>query len=218
MSQKSYWDKKILAWERSTYKKKTQGLNLVEKLATRWRRSNRERAKLTLEILKKEVRNKRVLELGCGSGLVAFKLLGLGQPKEIMGIDIAPEAISLAQERTRQRGAEGKMKFIAADVRQIILPPCDICFGLGFLNYLTLKEIKSLFQKLKAKNILFSFAKKELSMMRLLHKIYTQFSRCPGHYFYTREAIKEALGPKYQEITFIEDKKLAFDCIFHNFA
>lgn len=215
---KKYWDKKILDWEKSTYKKETEGLDIIEKMATRFRRSNRERARLALEILKKKIKNKRILELGCGSGVVAFKLFKQGQPKEIMGIDIASEAIRLARKKATEKGLTEKMKFKVLDVNKAKLPACDICFGLGFLNYLTLEEIKSLFLKLKAGNILFSFAKKELSIIFFLHKIYTRLSSCPGHYFYTKREIKKALGGRYGEIFFIEERGLAFDGIFHNFT
>lgn len=218
-NQKEYWNKKILDWEKSNYSKKTVGLTLLEKVATYFRQSNRERANISLEILKNRSKNKKVVELGCGSGFVAFKLFENKKvsPEKYLGFDIAEKAIHEAKKTARQLGLDGKMSFKVGDVNSINFPVADIYFGLGFLNYLNHKELKNLFKKINAGRILFSYAKKEYSLMVYLHKIYTLLSGCPAHYFYTKKEIKKILGKKYGRILFIEKKSLDFDCLFHNF-
>ena len=42
----------------------------------------------------------RVLEVGCGTGVVLRRLAGMCDRGEVLGLDLYPEAVSLAQERT----------------------------------------------------------------------------------------------------------------------
>ena len=58
------------------------------------------------------IRPCRVVELGCGSGTDAVYLAGRGF--DVTAIDIAPTALSLAQEKARKAGAS--VRWLLADV------------------------------------------------------------------------------------------------------
>src|SRR5882762_4004408 len=76
---KEYWDKKILDWEKNAYEESTSGQSLVEKVASKFRGSLRERMNIALALLQPHVGGQTILDLGCGSGTFCFRLLQYGR-------------------------------------------------------------------------------------------------------------------------------------------
>ena len=62
-SQYDYWNKNILAWDKSVYDKQTNGLSFVEKIATYFRKSTAERQDSSYSELKEFAKNKNILEV-----------------------------------------------------------------------------------------------------------------------------------------------------------
>ncbi|MEA3204061.1 MAG: putative methylase [Thermoplasmata archaeon] len=62
------------------------------------------------------VRDKRVLDLGCGTGLFAIGAALLGA-RLATGVDVDPAAVALAQEAAAHAGVPAQTWFIAADLR-----------------------------------------------------------------------------------------------------
>ena len=76
------------------------------------------------------VENDRVLDLGCGSGvLVPYLLDGIGAHGRIFEVDYAPKMIAANRRRHRDR----RIRFIVGDVAELRLPAesCDVavCFS-----------------------------------------------------------------------------------------
>jgi SAM-dependent methyltransferase len=69
------------------------------------------------------VRSGRIVELGCGSGLLAKHLSVAGY--EVLGFDVSPAMIMLARRRAP------RARFRVADLQSLRLPSCDavICVG-----------------------------------------------------------------------------------------
>ena len=69
------------------------------------------------------VRSRRIVELGCGSGLLAKHLSVAGY--EVLGFDVSPAMITLARRRAP------RARFRVADLQSLRLPLCDavICIG-----------------------------------------------------------------------------------------
>lgn len=65
----------------------------------------------------------RVVELGCGSGILAARLVRAGY--EVVGVDVSPAMLRLA------RRAAPKARFVAASLHDFELPPCDAVIALG---------------------------------------------------------------------------------------
>jgi SAM-dependent methyltransferase len=61
-----------------------------------------------------DVRGKRILELGCGSGGNAIILALKGA--EVVALDVSPRAIEIARRRAALHGVEGKIEFHALPV------------------------------------------------------------------------------------------------------
>ncbi|MEE2673891.1 MAG: methyltransferase domain-containing protein [Myxococcota bacterium] len=68
----------------------------------------------------------RVLDLGCGPGLYAERLVGLGH--QVVGVDISPASIAHAREHV------GEATFVEADIRQVELAGFD-SFSLAMLLF-----------------------------------------------------------------------------------
>lgn len=88
--------------------------------------ANRRLTDATLEI--SELRGKRVLDIGCGDGTYTLELCDRGQPASIHGVDLAQEAIKIAQEKIGDRN----ITFAVSSAYQ--LPLADNSFDIAYLR------------------------------------------------------------------------------------
>jgi ribosomal protein L11 methyltransferase len=72
-----------------------------------------------------DVHDKRVLDVGTGSGILAFAAARLGA-REAAGIDVDPDAVEAARENLLRNDAAGRVTFEVADVSSASLSPADI--------------------------------------------------------------------------------------------
>lgn len=208
-SQEAYWDKKITEWTKVSYENKFVKFDLIEWLANFFRGPIVGRMEVALELLGPRIKNKVVLDLGCGLGDLEWAMLKY-QPKRIIGIDISGVAVRTAKRIAQKRKVDGIVDFRQADVGQIEkLPDFDIAVGLGFIDYLTKPELRKLFELLSEKSFLFSFFEKKISLRNLLHKIYLKLRSCPGAYKYSRLEV-EKLASKKLGLRFVEKEKMLF--------
>jgi SAM-dependent methyltransferase len=93
----------------------------------------RRRLALTLEELG-DLTGKRVLDVGCGPGRYAVSAAERGG--EVVGIDLSPAMLELAQERARQRSVAGRCRFLEADFDAYEPDGAfDVTLMLGFVEY-----------------------------------------------------------------------------------
>jgi SAM-dependent methyltransferase len=87
-----------------------------------------------------ECRPRRILDFGCGSGDSATELAVLGH--EVLGIDVSPELIALAEERARLDGVADRAKFLAVDGTTATLPKeaFDLVLVQAVLHHVDLAE------------------------------------------------------------------------------
>lgn len=213
-STQKYWNENIIDWEKSAYEKKSLGL--VERIASKFRGSIRRRMDISLRLLAPRIKKKKVLDLGCGSGIFCFKLISLGA-SNVIGIDISSKAINLAKKRAEELDIERKCTFTIGNIKEINLPEVDITTGLGILDYNNRKELTKLFRKINSHFFLFSFSERNYSPIALMHKLYLNYKRCPSAYQYTCKEMKEMLwSAGFKNFTFIKDKELLHGVIVHN--
>lgn len=214
MNSKGYWDNKIIEWENST--RKFRGVPFIEKFASRFRQPLKHRLNVSLDILQPFVKDKVVLELGCGSGFFGFELYNRLKPRHITGIDFSSKAIERAQKIAREKNLTDKFEFLEGNITSAALPQADITIGLGLLDYLTSEEIKNLFDRMKSSYFLFSFAEKKVCIRRYAHILYLWSQKCPKHFYYTKKEITNCIGNKYGGYQFLGGKKMGIACIIHN--
>jgi len=98
-----------------------------------------------------KIKNKSVLDVGCGNGYVCRKFYALGASR-IVGIDISPKQIELAKHSANNN----KIEYVcgdATDLKNIVKGTFDIVTSISVLNYIEIKKelgtiISNVFDKL----------------------------------------------------------------------
>jgi len=63
-----------------------------------------------------DIENKKVIDLGCGTGIFAVGAALLGEG-EVIGVDVDPDAIEIAKHQASKIGVDNIIKFILGDVQ-----------------------------------------------------------------------------------------------------
>lgn len=85
-----------------------------------------------------DVRGRRVLDFGCGSGENSLLLAMRGA--RVVGVDISESLIGVAKTRLRVNGSAGRARFIVGSAHDLPIEPAsvDIVFGIAVLHHLDL--------------------------------------------------------------------------------
>src|SRR4029077_20947328 len=110
-----YWKDFAMQWEESSYDRRSDGLSLVERVATRQREHILARRQTALRYLAPRVAGARALAIVCGGGALALDLARHGAA-HVVGIDISPEVIQLATAKARTEGLADRTEFIAGAI------------------------------------------------------------------------------------------------------
>jgi 2-polyprenyl-3-methyl-5-hydroxy-6-metoxy-1,4-benzoquinol methylase len=143
MNPKQYWENKLLAWERLRYSKWASAHPFAWSVRARFFKAS--------QVIQERVsKGSSIFEIGCGSGLLAERLVSIaGQYK---GIDIAENAIQLARQRINHQN----FKFHAVDLLEAEFELADLTVLLGVVDWLDYQGVEKLFSKIRSKNILVS--------------------------------------------------------------
>tara|TARA_B100001059_G_C17838305_1_gene589867 strand:+ start:1525 stop:1890 length:366 start_codon:yes stop_codon:yes gene_type:complete len=97
---KLFWDEHLRNWS-SAYDRNYTNLSFLEKLAhiIRTKLINN-RQKFIFSLLKNKILNKKILELGCGNGILSESLIQL-ESLHLTCIDISRTAVILTKERLK---------------------------------------------------------------------------------------------------------------------
>lgn len=97
-----------------------------------------------------DLRPAKILDFGCGSGDSSTKLAVMGY--DVVGIDVSPDLIALAEERARLDGVADKAKFVAVDGTTATLPAeaYDLVLVSAVLHHVDMAEsLRTLLHVLK---------------------------------------------------------------------
>jgi SAM-dependent methyltransferase len=170
---RQFWEDKLLTWEQGRYGKPERPLGPLEWIANRSSTSLRYRVVITPELLKPFLAGKRVVELGCGSGLLATKLIEYGAAS-YLGIDIAESAIRKARER--HGGRDARIAFAVGGVADLQPLAADLVMSLGLFDWLRDDEIANVFAKSGSADFLHAIAERRPGLQQWLHRAYVQLA------------------------------------------
>lgn len=170
---KQFWEEKLVAWEQGRYGQPQRPAGPLEWIANRSSTSLRYRVDVTAELLQPFLANKRVAEFGCGSGLLARRLIDYGAAS-YLGIDIAEAAISKAHQSHHDKDA--RIQFMVGAVRDIGKISADLVISLGLLDWLRDDEIAHLFAISGAADFLHAIAERRPGIQQSLHRLYVQLA------------------------------------------
>lgn len=63
-----------------------------------------------------DIKDKKVVDLGCGTGIFAIGSVLLGA-REVTGVDIDPDALEIARTQASKMGVEDNIEFISRDIQ-----------------------------------------------------------------------------------------------------
>lgn len=219
---REFWNKELPKWEELTYSQGIKLLAIHKIIFFYFKRPLVERLKTFLDLIGPYLKDKVVLDLGCGSGIFCFQLLQLGASK-VVGVDVSDKAIEMAKGKARELNVDvDKCSFICADARNMVFPSFDIVTGLGFLDWIGLDETAKIFREIKGKRFLFSFSERYYSPLAVLHRLYwywrdkiSKQGVLPQHY--TSGQIISILSENgFSDACLLRDRKLSFGTIIHN--
>lgn len=212
---KQFWEAKLLAWEHGRYGRPDHP-GLLEWIANRSSMSLRFRVAVTPELLKPFLSGRHVVELGCGSGLMAGKLIEYGAAR-YLGIDIAESAIRKARERYDKLNP--RIAFQVDSVADMPALKADLVISLGLFDWLNDDEITQLFRKSGSADFLHAIAEYRPGFQQWLHRAYVQlaYGRRTGGYrprYLTCEQIKtSAIGATRRPIYVHRSRRLSFGAL-----
>ena len=158
---KDFWQERILPWEHRRYS--------ILTLLLPWTWPLRSRLNLAAKILRPLCKHPiKLLELGCGSGLLAAKLEDL--PIEYTGFDIAENAITKAKKSYFAQSL--KFDFKTIDITSGVLPKADITVFLGLVDWLNNAQLEHLFERISSDIIVFSYTESRSSLESGLYRAY----------------------------------------------
>ena len=136
---------------------------------------------LTLELCG-DVKGKRVLDVGCGSGRYAIELARRGA--EVVGLDFAPAMVEMSTQRASEAGLSDRCTFEVAEFLEWCEPHhFDICLGIGFFDYIAEPQrfLAKMRQITEGQGV-FSFPVR-WTVRSLTRRLRLSMNRCPVHFY-----------------------------------
>lgn len=172
---KTFWNGKILDWEDSRYGAPGGAGGWLERWAGRASASLRFRLAAALALLAPHARGRRVVEIGCGSGLLADPLMAAGA-LSYRGYDLSDVAVAKARDRLAGSLHAAGIGFEVAAVADLPEQGDAVVFSLGLTDWLTDAEMAHLFAIGRAGDYLHALSEKRPSLAQVLHRLYVTLS------------------------------------------
>jgi len=131
--------------------------------------------KVATRLLAPHISGRHIVELGCGSGLLAEQLIKL-DVASYQGYDISDVAVARARQRLAGSQRGGLTRFDVAAVSDLLPQGEALIVSLGLIEWLTPTELDHLFNLSQLGSFLHAFSEQRHSLSQLIHRIYVRFS------------------------------------------
>lgn len=136
--------------------------------------------------------NKTIIDIGCGSGRF-IEALQVKSPKLLVGIDYAPNMISIAKKRTESKKSFSNPILIIGDFKQLHFKSVfDIVLGIGLFDYV--EEPLPILVKMRGitkEKIITTFPRKG-TFRAFIRRIRLRLNSCPV-YFYSLPQVEHLI-------------------------
>jgi len=181
-----YFDRTALdAWKKLTGDQPVSGIRATV-------RQGREDMRNTLAgWLPLDLRGWRILDAGCGSGVLSLELMARGA--EVVGIDLSAQMISFARQRATEHiiqtggGGEGSVDFRSGDMLDPHLGRFDAVLAMDVLIHYAPEDAKKVLEQMASRTsraLLFTLAPSShlLRAMLMIGKAFPRADRAPAIY------------------------------------
>jgi len=212
---KTFWEHKILDWEVSRYANNATILGQLAGISSSSVRYRMQFARANVEAV---AASRRVIELGCGSGLLAAEIMRAGATS-YLGVDISENALVRARERVEEEGVEGDVRFLNSPISRLESLEADLVFSLGLLDWLSDQEIEQVFALGRGADFFHSFSERRSVPSQILHRIYVACAygyRTDGYVpHYHRASQIEGIATEFSNLPFTvhRDRRLRFGAV-----
>lgn len=130
-----------------------------------------------------DLRGKRVLDAGCGTGALAIEAARRGA--DVVAVDLSPTLLDLARERASSVAAQGRVEFRAGDMLEMGQGEFDHVIAMDSLIHYTLADAMPVIAQLAhraARSMLFTFAPLTpgLAAMHAVGRCFPRGDRAPA--------------------------------------
>ncbi|HDP93891.1 MAG TPA: class I SAM-dependent methyltransferase [Candidatus Aminicenantes bacterium] len=141
--------------------------------------------------LLKDIRDKHILDVGCGSGIYCIEIARRGG--RATGVDIAGEMIELSRENAGRAGVADRCTFVQMDLSEFCesSTPFDALIAIGLFDYISPEKQRGVLERLfaaSAKDVVVAFPKKWVPGA-LVRKLWFLTKKLDVYYF-TRRRIR----------------------------
>lgn len=138
----------------------------VSKIRETVRQGRDQMRALMLSRLPNDLSGCRVLDAGCGPGMMSAELADRGA--EVLGVDISPQLIGIAEQR-RDPSHLGRVQFLAGDMLSEDLGTFDHVLAMDSLIYYGPTDIRAAIAKLSARSnhVVYTVAPKTALLMAM---------------------------------------------------
>ena len=145
------------------------------------------------------VAEKRVLEVGCGSGRYVVEFARRGA--EVVGLDLAPAMIEIARKAAAEAGVGGRAHLETADFTDWQAPhPFDISLGIGLFDYISdPREVLAKMRGVTTGQGIFSFPIR-WTMRSLPRWLRLTSRRCPVYFYDEKQVIETMTAAGWTDI------------------
>jgi len=160
-------------------------------------REGRDRMRaLMLSRLPADLTGARVLDAGCGTGLMAAELAARGA--DVVGVDISPQLIGIAETRLAD-GLRGRVRFVAGDMTASELGEFDHVLAMDSLIYYDEADITDALRRLSARtahSVVFTVAPRTAFLMTFFAagKLFPRADRSPVMVPHAHDRLRRTLG------------------------
>jgi SAM-dependent methyltransferase len=221
IDKKLFWENKIIGWEDIRYQRSEENFNFFESIVNRTNKTLIFRLETAFKSLLPYIKDKKVVELGCGSGFLSNEFIKMGASSYI-GYDISEAAIKRAKEKSINTH-KNKINFFANTITNLSTLDADYVFSLGLTDWLSDEELEHLFYITRNSHNLHSISENRFSISQILHKLYVHLSygRKSQSYvprYYKTKKIEDLMKKNSnKEVCIFRHKRLSFGTLISSF-